>query len=158
MTIAVCPGSYDPITVGHVDVISRAAAMFDEVIVVVAVNHAKKYLFSVQERVELARGALSHMKGVRVDSHSGLIASYCADAGATAIVKGLRGAADFEGEHAMALMNRHLTGIETIFVMGDPGLGHVASSMVKDVAHHGGNVRDLVPPHVAEALMEKEKR
>ena len=158
MSIAVCPGSYDPITLGHVDVIARAAAMFDEVIVVVAINHAKKYLFSVDERVELATKAVVHLPNVRVESHSGLIAQYAGDAGAAAIVKGLRGAADVEGEHAMALMNRHLSGIETVFVMGDPNLGHVASSMVKDVAHHGGPIDDLVPPCVAEALNNKENR
>ncbi len=157
MTIAVCPGSYDPITLGHVDVIARAAAMFDEVIVVVAVNHAKSCLFPVDERVELARQSLAHVRNIRVDSHSGLIADYCANVGAIAIVKGLRGAADFDGEQAMALMNRHLTGIETVFVMGDAGLNHIASSLVKDVARHGGNITDLVPPGVAEAL-KKENR
>ena len=158
MSIAVCPGSYDPITLGHVDVIARAAAMFDNVIVVIAINHAKRSLFSVDERVELATKAVAHLPNVRVESHSGLIAQYAGDAGAGAIIKGLRGAADFEGEHAMALMNRHHSGIETVFVIGDPNLGHVASSMVKDVAHHGGPIDDLVPPCVAEALNKKENR
>ena len=158
MTIAVCPGSYDPITLGHVDVVARAASMFDEVIVVVAVNHAKKSLFRVDERVQLASTALVHLGNVRVQPHSGLIAGYCADVGATAIVKGLRGAADYDGEQAMALMNRHLTGIETVFVMGDVRLSHIASSLVKDVARLGGDIADLVPPHVAEALLKKENR
>ncbi len=158
MSIAVCPGSYDPITLGHWDVIDRAAAMFDEVIVVVANNHLKKYLFSVAERVELVEEAVTGHPRVRVASHSGLIAEYCAQLGASAIVKGLRGAADFDGEQAMALMNRHLTGIETVFVMGNPAMGHIASSMVKDVAGHGGKIDDLVPSHVAEALHNKENR
>ena len=158
MSIAVCPGSYDPITLGHLDVIDRAAAMFDEVIVVVANNHLKKYLFSVADRVELVEEAVKGHPRVRVASHSGLIAGYCAQVGASAIVKGLRGAADFDGEQAMALMNRHLTGIETVFVMGNPAMGHIASSMVKDVAGHGGKIDDLVPSHVAEALHNKENR
>ncbi|MGO1591593.1 MAG: pantetheine-phosphate adenylyltransferase [Ancrocorticia sp.] len=158
MTIAVCPGSYDPVTLGHLDVIDRAAAMFDEVIVVVAQNHAKKYLFAADERVELVRQAVADRPTVRVVPYSGLMAEFCAEVGASVIVKGLRGAADFDGEQAMALMNRHLTGIETVFVMGNPAMGHIASSMVKDVAHHGGKIDDLVPSHVAEALREKENR
>ena len=158
MLRAIYPGSFDPVTHGHLDIIRRAAAMFDNVIVVIAINHAKRSLFSVDERVELATKAVAHLPNVRVESHSGLIAQYAGEAGAAAIVKGLRGAADFEGEHAMALMNRHLSGIETVFVMGDPNLGHVASSMVKDVAHHGGPIDDLVPPCVAEALNNKENR
>ncbi len=158
MSIAVCPGSYDPLTLGHLDVIDRAAAMFDEVIVVVAVNHVKSCLFSENERVELAARALADRPNVSVQAHSGLIAEFCQQVGASAIVKGLRGAADFDGEQAMALMNRHLTGIETVFVMGNPAMGHIASSMVKDVAHHGGKIDDLVPSHVAEALHKKENR
>lgn len=158
MSIAVCPGSYDPLTLGHLDVIDRAAAMFDEVIVVVADNYAKKYMFSVAERVELAEKAVADRPRVRVEADSGLIAEFCERVGASAIVKGLRGAADFDGEQAMALMNRHLTGIETVFVMGNPAMGHIASSMVKDVATHGGKIDDLVPSHVAEALQKKEQR
>ncbi|MFH5823917.1 pantetheine-phosphate adenylyltransferase [Georgenia sp. AZ-5] len=154
MSLAVCPGSYDPITLGHVDVVRRARAMFDEVVVAVAHNPAKRYLFSPERRVELAREALAGVDGVRVALVPGLLARYCADVGAAAIVKGLRGAADFDAEQSMALMNRHLAGIETVFVMGDPGLGHVASSLVKDVVSHGGQVDDLVPPAVAAALRE----
>ncbi|GAA1654865.1 pantetheine-phosphate adenylyltransferase [Georgenia ruanii] len=152
MSLAVCPGSFDPITYGHVDVVRRARAMFDEVVVVVAHNPAKRYLFDAEQRVALARAALADLPGVRVELVDGLLARYCADVGAVAIVKGLRGAADFDSEQAMALMNRHLVGIETVFVMGDPTLGHIASSMVKDVAGHGGPIDDLVPPAVAAAL------
>ena len=152
MSLAVCPGSFDPITLGHVDVVRRALEMFDEVVVAVAHNPAKRYLFGADERVDLARAALADLPGARVELVPGLLARYCADIGAAAIVKGLRGAADFDSEQSMALMNRHLAGVETVFVMGDPALGHVASSLVKDVASHGGRVDDLVPAAVAAAL------
>ncbi|TRW45839.1 pantetheine-phosphate adenylyltransferase [Georgenia yuyongxinii] len=152
MSLAVCPGSFDPITLGHVDVVRRAREMFDEVVVAVAHNPAKRYLFDAETRVELAGAALADVDGVRVELVPGLLARFCADVGAAAIVKGLRGAADFDNEQAMALMNRHLVGIETVFIMGDPTLGHIASSMVKDVASHGGDIEDLVPPAVAAAL------
>ncbi|MCF2707112.1 pantetheine-phosphate adenylyltransferase [Arcanobacterium haemolyticum] len=157
MTLAVCPGSFDPITLGHVDVVRRAAAMFDEVVVAIGANPGKRYMFSVDERLDQIRQAIADIPNARADIIPGLVAEYCRDIGASAIVKGLRGAADYEGEQAMALMNRHLTGIETIFVMGDPALGHVASSLVKDVAAHGGNVLDLVPAHVAKALERRQK-
>lgn len=155
MTTAVCPGSFDPITLGHIDVARRARVMFDDVVIVVGINASKRTLFTVDERIELIRQAVVDIPGVRVDATDGLIATYCREHGAAAIVKGLRGAADYEGEQAMALMNRHLTGIETIFVMGDPALGHVASSLIKDVARHGGDLSDLVPPGVAHALSER---
>ncbi|WP_127131396.1 pantetheine-phosphate adenylyltransferase [Georgenia sp. SYP-B2076] len=154
MSLAVCPGSFDPITLGHVDVVRRAREMFDEVVIAVAHNPAKRYLFAPEERVGLARAALADLDGVRVALVPGLLARYCADVGAAAIVKGLRGAADFDAEQSMALMNRHLAGVETVFIMGDPTLGHVASSLVKDVASHGGRVDDLVPPAVAAALQQ----
>lgn len=152
MSRAVCPGSFDPITLGHVDVVRRTRAMFDEVVVAVAHNPAKRYLFDTDQRVELARGAVAGIGGVRVTLVEGLLADFCTEVGASAIVKGLRGAADYDAEQAMALMNRHLAGIETVFVMGDPALGHVASSLVKDVARHGGQIEDLVPDGVAAAL------
>ncbi|MCI1674946.1 MAG: pantetheine-phosphate adenylyltransferase [Ancrocorticia sp.] len=158
MTTVVCPGSFDPITLGHVDVVRRARVMFDDVVVVVGVNAAKRTLFTPEERVAMIWEATAHMSGVRVDFTDGLIAQYCRKIGAAAIVKGLRGAADYEGEQSMALMNRHLTGIETIFIMGDPGLAHVASSLVKDVARHGGDLTDLVPENVAHALHTRMKR
>ncbi|MBE6484693.1 MAG: pantetheine-phosphate adenylyltransferase [Actinomycetaceae bacterium] len=158
MTIAVCPGSFDPITLGHVDVIRRARGLFDEVVVAVGANPAKRYLFSAEERCALASEALAEIPGVRVQLLPGLIAEYCRDIGAVAIIKGLRGAADYDGEQAMALMNRHLTGIETVFIMGDTNLGHVASSLVKDVACHGGDISGLVPENVAEALVKRVRQ
>ncbi|GAA4430021.1 pantetheine-phosphate adenylyltransferase [Georgenia halophila] len=154
MSLAVCPGSFDPITVGHVDVVRRARVMFDEVVVAVAHNPAKKYLLDVERRADLARDALGGLDGVRVDVVPGLLATYCADVGASAVVKGIRGPADLDAEQSMALMNRHLTGVETVFVLGDPALAHVASSLIKDVARYGGDVTGLVPPAVAAALRE----
>ena len=152
MSLAVCPGSFDPVTLGHLDVIRRARSMFDEVVVVVAHNAAKRPLLSVEQRVALVRGAVGDVAGVRVDSWDGLLADYLKGAGASAVVKGLRGGADVDAELGMALLNRHLSGVETVFVPGDGALAHVASSLVKDVARHGGAIDDLVPPGVAEAV------
>lgn len=152
MTLAVCPGSFDPLTLGHMDVIRRARAMFDEVIVAVGHNAKKTYLFSIEERVELARQALADIDAVRVEATKGLIAEFAQKQGAAAIVKGLRGGADYDAEQAMALLNRHLSGIETVFVMGDPALAHIASSFVKEIASYGGRIDDLVAPNVARAL------
>jgi len=152
VTIAVCPGSFDPVTLGHLDVVRRASAMFDGVVVAVAHNSAKQALLTAQQRVELARTALAGLAGVRVELVGGLLTDFCRDVGATVVVKGLRGGADFDHELPMALMNRHLTGVETVFVVGDPALGHIASSLVKDVARHGGEIGDLVPPGVEAAV------
>ncbi len=152
MSLAVCPGSFDPLTLGHVDVVRRARSMFDEVVVGVARNSAKSPLLAVDERVALARAAFASDAGVRVEVVPGLLADFVREVGAAAVVKGLRGGADFDGELPMALMNRHLTGVETVFVVGDPGLAHIASSLVKDVARYGGPVDDLVPPGVADAV------
>lgn len=129
--------------------------MFDEVVVAVARNAAKNYMFSEAERLELARGAVADIPGVRVEIVDGLIADFARAQGASAIVKGLRGAADFDAEQTMSLLNRHMSGVETVFVMGDPGLGHIASSFVKDIARHGGKIDDLVPENVAQALKQK---
>ncbi|VEI14034.1 pantetheine-phosphate adenylyltransferase [Trueperella bialowiezensis] len=158
MSIAVCPGSFDPLTLGHVDVVKRARGMFDEVIVGVAQNAKKRYLFSDAERVALAREALQGIDGVRVELVGGLLADFVRERGAVAIVKGLRGAADYDDEQAMALLNRHLSGIETVFIMGDPALNHVASSFVKEIAAYGGKIDDLVTANVAQALTEKVQR
>src|SRR5690606_14988209 len=116
-------------------------------------NSAKRYLFDLDERVRLAREATADLD-VRVDVVDGLLADYCTRVGASAVVKGLRGGADFDAEQPMALMNRHLSGVETVFLVGDGALAHVASSLVKDVARHGGDVSDLVPPAVAQALRD----
>ncbi|WP_258723779.1 pantetheine-phosphate adenylyltransferase [Cellulomonas sp. NS3] len=154
MTTAVCPGSFDPITLGHLDVVRRARAMFDEVVVGVASNSSKSALLGVEDRVRLAREAVADLGGVRVEPVVGLLADFVRAQGAVAVVKGLRGGADFDAELPMALMNRHLSGVETVFVVGDPALAHIASSLVKDVARFGGAVEDLVPPAVAQAVRE----
>lgn len=152
MSIAVCPGSFDPLTLGHVDVVRRARSMFDEVVVGVARNSGKSPLLAAEHRVELARQAFAGEAGISVELVPGLLADFVRERGASAVVKGLRGGADFDGELPMALMNRHLTGVETVFVVGDPALAHVASSLVKDVARYGGAITDLVPAGVADAV------
>ena len=151
-SLAVCPGSFDPITLGHVDVVKRALSLFDEVIVAVANNPSKSHMLDSDQRVMLARQALVGLDGVTVEPVSGLLADFCTERGARAIVKGLRGSADFDDEMAMSLLNRHLSGVETVFIMGDPTLNHVASSMVKEIARYGGDVTGLVPDAVATAL------
>lgn len=152
--VAVCPGSFDPVTLGHIDVVRRARAMFDEVVVAVGVNAGKTPLLDAGTRVELFARAVADQPGVRVVRMPGLLADLCREVGASAIVKGLRGGADFDAEHPMALMNRHLSGVDTVFVVGDPGLAHIASSMVRDVARHGGRIDDLVPDGVAAAVRD----
>lgn len=154
MTIAVCPGSFDPVTLGHLDIVRRARSLFDEVILGVAQNSGKAALLTVAERVEVARAATEGLDGVRVEVVPGLLVDFCRGVGAKAVVKGLRGGADFDAELPMALMNRHLAGVETVFVPGDPSLAHVASSLVKDVARFGGSVDDLVPPGVADVVAD----
>lgn len=154
MTTAVFPGSFDPVTLGHVDIALRARTLFDTVVIVVAHNSSKRPLLDVETRVELARQAVSHLEGVEVDSTEGLISEYCRHRGASVIVKGLRGGADFDNELPMALMNRSLTGVETVFVAGDSSLQHIASSLVRDVAAHGGTIKHLVPPDVEPAVLE----
>lgn len=152
MTIAVCPGSFDPFTLGHLDVVRRARSLFDEVVVGVARNSFKSALLDGATRVELARSALAGLDGVRVAEVEGLLADFVREVGASAVVKGLRGGADFDAELPMALMNRHLVGVETVFVVGDPALAHIASSLVKDVARFGGAIEDLVPDASARAV------
>ena len=161
----VCPGSYDPVTNGHLDVIVRAAALFDEVVVAVLHNPAKAGTFSVEDRVSFVEGALAQRLAgpvggrpgrVVVRSFSGrLLVDVCREVGASAVVKGLRGTGDLGYELPMALMNRHLTGLETVFLPGDPALEHVSSSLVKEVAAYGGDVTGLVPPAVQERLVAR---
>jgi len=152
--IAVCPGSFDPLTLGHVDVVRRAATLVDEVVVGVARNSSKTALLSPERRVALAREVFADDPRVRVEQVDGLLADFVREVGAVAVVKGLRGGADFDAEAPMALMNRHLSGVETVFVVGDPALAHVASSLVKDVARFGGRIDDLVPPAVVPAVRD----
>ncbi len=153
----VCPGSYDPVTNGHLDVVTRAAALFDEVVVAVVHNPSKHGFLPVPERVALVEGALDPellaSGRVRVDDvPGGLLVDYCRRIGAVAVVKGLRGATDVDYEQPMALMNRHLSGLETVYLPGDPRWLHVSSSLVREVARLGGDVSGLVPDAVLERL------
>jgi pantetheine-phosphate adenylyltransferase len=159
----VCPGSYDPVTNGHLDVIGRATTLFDEVVVAVLHNPAKAGLFAPEERVDLVRNAVVEKLGtdapVRVQAWAGrLLVDVCREVGAVAVVKGLRGTGDLGYELPMALMNRHLTGVETVFLAGDPLLEHVSSSLVKEVAAYGGDVSGLVPREVLERLLALRAR
>ncbi|MBM6700249.1 pantetheine-phosphate adenylyltransferase [Bifidobacterium pullorum subsp. saeculare] len=156
MTIAVCPGSFDPVTTGHLDVIERCARFFDEVHVVVAVNAAKTPMFSEATRVEIIRRALAGCgsSNIVVASTDGLITDYCTRVGATVIVKGLRQNGDYEAELGMALVNRQLAGVETLFLPANPVMEHISSSIVKDVARHGGDVTGMVPDCVVPLLEE----
>lgn len=153
MTTALCPGSFDPPTSGHVDVIERTIAAFDRVIVSVVDNPAKKSLFTTAERIEL----LEDLFGDKVDvvSFSGLLVDHVKDQGADVVVKGLRSIDDYEYEKQMSQMNRHLTGMETVYMATAAGLSFISSSLVKEVAKLGGDVSQLVPSRVATALKEK---
>jgi pantetheine-phosphate adenylyltransferase len=149
---AVCPGSFDPVTLGHVDVVRRAAAMFDEVVVAVAVNPAKQGLFSVDERRELIAGAVGDLDHVTTAAFSGLLVDWCREQGIGVIAKGLRSDSDYAYELPMAQMNRHLTGVDTVFLTADPAHTFVSSSLVKEVARGGGDVSAFLTPEVLEAL------
>ncbi len=153
MRRAVCPGSFDPVTNGHVDVIERAARLYDELVVAVLVNPGKAGLFPVEERMALLREAVADLPTVRVDSFEGLLVDYCRAHGIPVIVKGLRAVGDFEYELQMAQMNRELAGVETLFVPTAPQVGHLSSSLIKQVARFGGDVSALVPPAVNDRLV-----
>ena len=155
--IAVYPGSFDPFTNGHLDVVERALKIFDHLIVAVAANPDKRQpLFSVDERVRLIRDAVQSHDRVEVSSYTGLTVEYARSRGATTLVKGLRAYSDFDAELQQALMNRKLApDIHTVFLMSSFAHIFVSSSILKDIASYGGNVSDLVPPAVAKALKEK---
>ncbi len=155
MTSAVCPGSFDPPTLGHVDVIARAAALFDAVTVGVLVNERKTGLFSVDERVAMLGDIVSDLGNVVVESFSGLLVDYCTAHQIPAIVKGLRAATDFDYELQMAQMNQRLAGVETVFLPTSPEMSFIASSLVKEVARFGGDVSGLVPSQVVERLTSR---
>ena len=155
-SIAISSGSFDPITLGHLDIIKRGAKVFDEVFVVVLNNSSKKPFFSVEERLELIREATKDIPNVKVDSHSGLLVEYAKMRNANAILRGLRAVSDFEYEMQITSMNRKLDeNIETFFIMTNNQYSFLSSSIVKEVARYGGSVVDLVPPIVERALKEK---
>jgi pantetheine-phosphate adenylyltransferase len=149
---AVCPGSFDPVTNGHLDIISRACALFDEVTVAVMVNKSKKSMFTVEERMDMLTAVCSEFPNVKVDAFHGLLVEFCRDRDIHAIVKGLRAVSDFDYELQMAQMNSRLAPVETVFVPTSPEYSFLASSLVKEVATFGGDVSALVPPLVLERL------
>ncbi|CAI9419006.1 pantetheine-phosphate adenylyltransferase [Nocardioides sp. T2.26MG-1] len=155
MTRAVCPGSFDPVTNGHLDIVRRAAAIFDELVVATGTNPSKSRLFEPEERLEMLREVCADLPNVTVMGFSGLIVDFCRDLGAPAIVKGLRGGNDYEYELPMAQMNVHLTGVETVFLPTNASWGYVSSSLVKEVATLGGDVSSLVPPVVHARLVAR---
>jgi pantetheine-phosphate adenylyltransferase len=149
---AVCPGSFDPVTHGHLDIVRRASSLFDEVVVAVGTNVSKSRLFTPDERIEMVRRASADLGNVTVAGFDGLVTTFCTEHDITAIVKGLRAAGDFDYELQMAQMNASLTGVETVFLPASPGRGFVSSSLVKEVAGFGGDVSPFVPGFVLEAL------
>jgi pantetheine-phosphate adenylyltransferase len=152
---ALCPGTYDPVTHGHLDIVRRVAGRFDRVVMAVIENPAKEPLFPVAERVEMLRETVADLDNVEVDSFTGLLVDYARSKGAGVIVKGLRAVSDFDYELQMAQMNRHLAEIETVFVPTSAKWSYLSSSLVKEVARYGGDVSSLVPEHVLGRLKEK---
>ena len=155
MRSAVCPGSFDPVTNGHIDIIGRAAALFDHVTVGVLVNQTKSSLFTVDERIVMLEEVCAVYPNVTVQSFTGLLVDFCRDHKISAIVKGLRAVTDFDYELQMAQMNNRLTGIETLFVSTNPVYGYLSSSLVKEIAGHGGDVSGLVPDSVLQQLTDR---
>ena len=152
---AICPGSFDPVTHGHLDIVSRSARLFDEVIVAVGRNSAKNYLFTPDERVEMLQDAVAGLPGVSVTLLDGLLVDYCREQGVDVIVKGLRFASDFDFELQMAQMNNHIAGVDTFFVATTPQYSFVSSSLAKEVATLGGDVSNLLPESVNRRLQAK---
>jgi pantetheine-phosphate adenylyltransferase len=158
MRRAVCPGSFDPITNGHLDVIERASKLFDEVVVAVGVNHSKNRLFEPAERIEMIQEAPAALPNVTVDTFRGLLVDFCRIHSIQAIVKGLRAVSDFDYELQMGQMNRSLAEVDTLFMPADPHYSFLSSSLVKEVATYGGDVSGLVPEAVLRRLRERLDR
>jgi pantetheine-phosphate adenylyltransferase len=158
-TMAVYPGSFDPITNGHLDIIARGLSVFDEVTIAILLNPEKQPLFTVEERVEIIREAYHGESRIKVDTFSGLLVDYAEKIGATVIVRGLRAISDFEYEFQMALMNRRLEpGVETVYMMPSESMSYVSSRLVKEVARLGGDVSGLVPAEVVARLQARYAR
>ncbi len=155
MRRAVCPGSFDPVTLGHLDIIGRASLLYDELVVAVGMNPSKNRLFSFQERTELLREVTAVYDNVVVDSFDGLIVEFCRQRQVQVIVKGLRAISDFDYELQMAQMNHGLAGVETMFMTTNPLYSFLSSSLVKEVATYGGDVSGLVPDAVHRRLLER---
>jgi pantetheine-phosphate adenylyltransferase len=155
MSGAVCPGSFDPVTLGHVDIFERAAAQFDEVVVAVMLNPNKEGMFGPDERIAMITESTAHLPNLRVESGAGLVVDFAKSRGLTAIVKGLRTGTDFEYELQMAQMNKHIAGVDTFFVVTTPRYSFVSSSLAKEVATFGGDVSALLPESVNSRLRAK---
>jgi pantetheine-phosphate adenylyltransferase len=155
MKRAVCPGSFDPITYGHLDIIERAAEQFDHVVVAVLENRTKSSMFSVAERIEMISKVTSKFPNVSVDSWSGLLVDYCKSNNIQAIVKGLRAVTDFDYELQMAQVNLQGSGVETMFMATSPSHSFLSSSLVKELAHYNGDISTMVPPSINEALKDR---
>ncbi len=158
MRRAACPGSFDPVTNGHLDIIARAAQMYDEVVVAVLVNQTKQGLFPIPERIELLREVCAPWPNVTVDSFAGLLVDFCRDREIRVIVKGLRAVSDFDYELQMGQMNHRLAGVETLFMTTNPLYSYLSSSLVKEVAKYGGDVSSLVPDVVVRRMTERLER
>jgi pantetheine-phosphate adenylyltransferase len=158
MRRAVCPGSFDPVTNGHLDIIGRSSRILDEVIVAVLVNESKRGLFTVEERIEMLREVTKGYGNVRVESFQGLLVDFCRAADANVVVKGLRAVSDFDYELQMAQMNLGLAGVETLFMPTSPQNSFISSSLVKDVAKWGGDITPHVPDAVVRRLVERARR
>lgn len=159
MKIAIYPGSFDPITNGHVDIVKRAAAVFDKVIVAVSINSQKVPLFSIEERIKLAESIFSCYENVEVATFTGLLAEYAKFVGAKTIIKGLRAVSDFEYEFQMAHMNKKINpDIETMFMMSNQKYSYLSSSIVKEVGKLGGDLKDLVPEQILDEIYKRLRR
>ncbi|CAN5610036.1 pantetheine-phosphate adenylyltransferase [soil metagenome] len=152
---AVCPGSFDPVTNGHLDIIGRAADLYDEVVVAVLINKTKSSLFTVPERLDLLSQVTSQYPNVRIDSFHGLLVDYCRANGIPVILKGIRAVSDFDYELKMAQMNRGLAGIDTLFMPTNPEYSFLASSLVKEIATYGGDMSSMVPPLVHARMLAR---
>jgi pantetheine-phosphate adenylyltransferase len=151
----VCPGSFDPITFGHLDIIERASSIFDEVVIAVMVNQTKKTLFTVEERIEMTKEVTAKYPNVKVDSWSGLLVDYCKKNDLSIIVKGLRAVTDFDYELQMSQVNLQLQGVETLFLSTAPAHSFLSSSLVKEIASYGGDVSSYIPATLLERLKDR---
>lgn len=158
MRKAICPGSFDPITNGHVDVIERASGLFDEVTIAVLINSSKSGMFTIDERVAMIHESVAHLKNVKIDTWSGLLVDYCQTHGISAIIKGLRAVSDFDYELQMAQMNLQLKGVDTLFMATKPAYSFLSSSLVREIANYGGDVSTLVPNRVLAELRARAKK